>query len=66
MNRCRLIVLAVVIVTSTLLACSSDEMSPHPVPVDAGTEAARDGAPKGDGGSDHLPEGGAHDASAGG
>jgi hypothetical protein len=62
MTRTRPIAVAIAALACWMLACSSDEGVPKPVPVDSGTDApAADGAAKGDAGVDHAsPEGGAH------
>lgn len=67
MNRALPFLFAFATLASTLLACSSDETAPHPVPVDAATDAApaADGAPKGEAGSEASIDGGVHDAGGG-
>jgi hypothetical protein len=64
-ERRLLIVCVCFVVASTLLGCSSDETTPHPVPVDAGMDAKKaavsDGAAKEaavDAGPEAAPESG--------
>ena len=61
MNNRRPIVFAITVLTCWLLACSSGEGQPTPVPVDSGTTPAADGGTKTEGGSGPAsPEGGDH------
>jgi hypothetical protein len=56
---------AITTLASALLACSSDEAAPHPVPVDAATDAAAaDGTTK-DAAQDQSPREAAEDAGGG-
>jgi hypothetical protein len=61
MKSVQLVLFTVVVLASQILACSSDEAAPHPVPVDAATDASSDGAAKDDVSSEASPDAGLSD-----